>query len=395
MLDYYEALARIEHHSKSFGTEMISIEDALNRVLAKEIVADRDYPPFNRASMDGYAIRYEDLIDGIREFTVLENIYAGQSTYQNISKGQCFKIMTGAAVPSSADVVIRVEDSLQITKNKVELSVTNAKSYLNIAKKGEDYYTNQKILTIGTIITAVEWAILAVLGKHKVEVFKLPTIAIVSTGNEIKQVHEPVSEVQIRDSNSFTIKAIFKKYTISPKAIFHIKDDCKELENAILSALNNDIVILSGGVSAGDADFVPQILIKTGVKEIFHKVNIKPGKPIWFGITDKEKIVFALPGNPFSVQVACKIFIEPFLRKCFFVNDSLILKMPFSGYREKKNSLDEFLPVRFSKADFGLEIAHFNGSGDISAAKDTIGIICHPKGRAKLVAGNEVDFYSW
>lgn len=394
MIEFSEALQLILNQAHSFGTEKIGIDNALGRILAKNIYSDRDYPPFNRASMDGYAVRFQDFEKEIRNFKLIETIYAGESTDKVIEKGECYKIMTGAAVPLSADFIVRVEDSKIEHDSSVSLIDDNINKYKNIAKQGEDTKQGNLVLSKGNVINAAIWATLAVLGKAEIEVQKLPKVAIITTGNEIKQVFEPVNSVQIRDSNSFTIKALLNKFKIDEIEKYNVKDEKLQIEEVLSKALKNDILIITGGVSAGDADYIPETLQKIGVQKIFHKVKIKPGKPIWFGITENKAVVFALPGNPFSVQVACKIFLEPFLNACF---QTQLLKNETHIYtgteRIKINQLDEFLPSKFNYNTLGLELCSFNGSGDISAILNSDGLILHSNDSKNLVYGNKVFFY--
>lgn len=394
MIEFSEALQLILNQAHSFGTEKIGIDNALGRILAKNIYSDRDYPPFNRASMDGYAVRFQDFEKEIRNFKLIETIYAGESTDKVIEKGECYKIMTGAAVPLSADFIVRVEDSKIEHDSSVSLIDDNINKYKNIAKQGEDTKQGNLVLSKGNVINAAIWATLAVLGKAEIEVQKLPKVAIITTGNEIKQVFEPVNSVQIRDSNSFTIKALLNKFKIDEIEKYNVKDEKLQIEEVLSKALKNDILIITGGVSAGDADYIPETLQKIGVQKIFHKVKIKPGKPIWFGITENKAVVFALPGNPFSVQVACKIFLEPFLNASF---QTQLLKNETHIYtgteRIKINQLDEFLPSKFNYNTLGLELCPYNGSGDISAILNSDGLILHSNDSKNLVYGNKVFFY--
>lgn len=394
MIEFSEALELITKQAQSFGTEKIGIDNALGRILAKNIYSDRDYPPFNRASMDGYAVRFQDFEAGIRNYKLIETIYAGESTNKISEKGECYKIMTGASVPLSADFIVRVEDSKIEHDLSVSLIADNINKYKNIAKQGEDIKQGNLVLSKGNVINAAIWATLAVLGKAEIEVQKLPKVAIITTGNEIKQVFEPVNKVQIRDSNSFTVKALLNKFKINEIEKYNVKDEKLQIEEVLSKALKNDILIITGGVSAGDADYIPETLQKIGVQKIFHKVKIKPGKPIWFGITENKAIVFALPGNPFSVQVACKIFLEPFLNASF---QTQLLKNETHLYtgteRIKINQLDEFLPSKFNYNTLGLELCSFNGSGDISAILNSDGLILHSNDSKNLVYGNKVFFY--
>ena len=303
-------------NAKSFGKEVIDLNDADGRVLSEAIEADRNYPPFNRAIMDGYAVNLADFSNSIRNFEVVEIIYAGQQNSKIIATGQCYKIMTGASVPSAANVVIRREDVTEDGK-LVRLNIETAKLFQNIARQGEDIKQHDKIIESNIKCTPFGDWFAGFNWKHKIIVEQLPTVSLFTTGDEIIDITKPVIEVQIRNSNRYLLQSLLKKWLIKPVIVEHIKDDENALLNAFEKALSSNIIIVCGGVSAGDADYVPGVLEKLGVEKLFHKLAIKPGKPIWCGKLPNGGIVFALPGNPLSCLVTFKLFIDLFL-SCFF-----------------------------------------------------------------------------
>src|ERR1035437_4411384 len=342
MIHYKIAQEQILSLAKSFGKEKIELDNSLGRVLAEPITADRDYPPFNRATMDGYAIRSSDFNNGIREFEIVEIIYAGQESISSLEVGQCFKIMTGAAVPESTDIVIRREDTVENDK-KVKINVESCKSFQNISRQGEDIAQQVIACDINSLITPPFIAILAALGKTKVKVEQLPKVAIFTTGDEVVSIDtKDISRVQIRDSNNHLLKGLLKNWGITPIICEHVKDDKDELYKNLYKALACDIIIINGGVSAGDADYVPQTLKSLAVKEIFHKVAIRPGRPLWFGALPNEGVVFALPGNPFSCHVTFELFVKPYLLACFGLEQRSELRLPLLSEKTKKVRLDEF-----------------------------------------------------
>lgn len=383
MISLKEAQQIVLSNAKSFGTEKVLLDNSVGRVLAEQIVADRDYPPFNRATMDGYAIKLSDWKNNIRSYTIAETIYAGKISQVKLTEGNCYKIMTGAAVPPDADFIIRREDAKE-NENTVHFNSLDIVAGLNIAAQGQDLKSGELIIDKPLVIDAATIALLASVGKHEVIVESLPTIAIITTGDEVVPVNSNVNPVQIRNSNSHLLKALLKKNNITPVSCEHIADDKIKLEEAISKVINADVLILNGGVSAGDADYVPDILAKLGTKQIFHKVAIKPGKPFWFGKFDNGATIFALPGNPFSCMVTFKLFIETFLHSSFGLSDSKQINLPFNGTREKKSLLDEFFPVKISGDPSHLIPLHFNGSGDVTAAMGADAIAQHPADKALL-----------
>ncbi|MFK7899579.1 MAG: molybdopterin molybdotransferase MoeA [Cyclobacteriaceae bacterium] len=380
------------NQSKSFGIEKVSIEDVCGRVLAEDIVADRDYPPFNRAAMDGVAIRFED--NEQTDFVLVETLFAGQEAKQQIEEGECYRIMTGAAVPDSADVVIRIEDVL-IDKKNVKVTIQGSAKWLNIARQGEDAREGSVVLSKGTLVSTVDVTTLASLGYSEVLVAKLPTVTIITTGDEIKGVDQKVLPFQIRDSNSNTLKAFLSNYKINKVNAFRVADDKEKLQQAIEKGLSSDILILTGGVSMGEADFVPELLEKNSVEKLFHKVAIKPGKPIWVG-RSSHTIVFGLPGNPLSCQVNFLLFIESFLRESFGLAQKKMIELPITKEKNKRNQLDVFYPSKIVY-EKGIEIEPlvFNGSGDIRATIGSDGVILHSAKQEMLSKGDSVSFLKW
>ncbi len=388
MLNYKEAQQIIAGHATSFGYETLTLDEAFERVLAEKIYADRDYPPFNRATMDGYAINFKDWEQGTKKYAVKEVVFAGQRYQQEIAAGECYKIMTGASVPPNADLVIRREDATE-ENGCVSFQVETVKRYQNIARKGEDIQADACIIGQNCICTAPVIGLLASVGKAEIQVEKLPNVALFTTGDELVEITEPVSDIQIRNSNQYLLKSLLKAWQIKPRICKHILDDKAALKQEISAALNSDIIILCGGVSAGDADYVPEILTDLGVKKLFHKVSIKPGKPIWCGQLLTGGLVFALPGNPFSCHVTFKLFVEHYLKACFGLPEEESLMLLLSVQKPKKTSFDEFFPATVNQQ---LTPVLFNSSGDIKAALTANAIARHPAETADLEAGTTVAF---
>lgn len=390
MLSFLQAQDIIKSHARSFGQEKVLLDDALGRVVAEEVSADRDYPPFNRAAMDGFAIRYADFERGIRTYRIVETIYAGDISKQNVASCECFKIMTGAAVPLSSDTIIRREDAEE-KEGEVSFVVDEIKQHQNIARQGEDAKKGTALLCSSTKCTPSVMGLLASVGKYELLVKKLPSMAIVTTGNEVVSVDQPVSEVQIRNSNRVVLKALFKKWNIIPSYIDHINDDPKQITTALAKALEHDIVIVSGGVSAGDADYVPQVLDDLGVQKLFHKVAIRPGKPFWCG-TLGSKMIFALPGNPLSTLATFTLFVQHYLNHCFGLQVEPI-SLPIQVSRQQRVKLDEFFPVQLAGYPSALQPVVFNGSGDIRLGLGAEAFAMHPSTKDELKVGDLVTAY--
>ncbi|WP_026903449.1 molybdopterin molybdotransferase MoeA [Pedobacter glucosidilyticus] len=389
MISYQKALEITQSKVKSFGTEEVHLDDALDRILAEDIFAPRDFPPFNRAAMDGIAIHIQDLEKGILSYHIIETIYAGDESFKKLASGECYKIMTGAAVPESANIVIRNEDIL-FENGTAKLNINSYKVHQNIAEKGQDLKKGELVLKQAEQINTARIGLLAALGKHILKVQKLPQVAVLTTGNEVVPVHQTASATQINNSNLHLLKALFKKLNIHPIKAAHLLDDKKAIKTALEDALKADIIILNGGVSAGDADFIPEILEELGIQKLFHKVAIRPGKPIWCGYL-YNKMVFALPGNPFSCLVTFKIFVEPFIFSCLGIPNA-DEQLPISFTRKGKTALDEFFPVLNNQKE--LQYLPINGSGDIRLGLQANAIAWHPAEITDLEKGKLVFFKS-
>jgi len=394
MIDYRQAQQLVLAQARSYGHEELPIEEAFGRVLAESVYADRDYPPFPRATMDGYALRSADLGKEIFTFTIAATIYAGDAAARDIGEGECYKIMTGAAVPGAADVIVRRED-VREDEGKAFLFDTQAQPFQNIARQGEDLRAGDVVIGRGCRCEPAVMGLLATLGKDKVKVEKLPRITLLTTGNEVVQVGEPVSPVQIRNSNRWLLEAALRKEGVELHQFSHVPDDPQLLRRQIGEALGGDVVILCGGVSAGDADYVPEVLGQLGVEKLFHKMAIRPGKPTWCGVGNGGVMVFALPGNPFSCLVNTILLIKPFLQACWGLPVPTPLGLPMGEARKKKTPLDEFFPVHLSGAPARLFAVGLNGSGDIRLGRQANGLALHAADSGDLSAGDEVLCYSF
>ena len=378
MIEYEEALRLLMEavplHDRP--AERVPLLDAIGRFTASPIVSDRSYPPFDRATMDGYAVHLADL-DVDRPLAISATIFAGDA--QRIYDSPV-RIMTGAAVPIGADCVIPREEVDESRGGVVSLSPKARISVgRNIARCGEDLKPGELIFPAGTQIDGTMIGLLAAIGESHPLCVVSPRITILSTGNEIVSIEDKPQPTQIRNSNAATLQAFFKRRSISVQRVEHLRDDAASATPVLEECLHTDILILSGGVSAGDADFVPGVLRALGVQQIFHGVAIKPGKPIWFGSRDVDHhrtLVFALPGNPVAVQVALSLFIEPLLRRWHGAPLSSDLYLPLVGEARPDTRRMQILPGRLvSGPQPGVEILATNGSGDIRTSVGSHGLV--------------------
>ena len=308
----HEARAIILAQVRQVLHETILHADALGRVIANDVVASLALPPFANSAMDGYALLTDDLMTAPRTLQLIETIGAGEVATRVLRRGECIKIMTGAPIPEGADCVVMREETRDVD-GKVEF-LEVARRGQHIRPTGDDVKQGEVVLERGTLVHAGVHAMLASLGHAQVEVFRRPRVAIVVTGKELVDVDAPLEPGQIRDSNSWAIRALVRECGAEISSIHRTGDDENEVEATVREALQNaDVLVSSGGVSAGDFDPIRDVLLSKADVH-FWKVNMKPGKPLMFASLE-DKPVFALPGNPVSVMVAFEEFVRPALLK--------------------------------------------------------------------------------
>lgn len=393
MISFEEAQQIVLSKNNESTPTVIPLLESIGNFYSEDIHADRNYPPFNRAAVDGIAF-YWDGVSPIKEsYQLAGTTFAGELWQKEIQGFECLRIMTGAPVPKQLNVLVRVED-ISAENNtiyfKKGISFTQMQ---NIAKEGEDILKNTVVLTKGMRITPQHVGTLASLGYGFVPSYEFLTATILRTGNEIIDPStDTITSWQIRDSNSFTIRSLLKDYPININ-VCSAQDTVDALIEQIEASRESNILILTGGVSAGDADYVPEALIACGFTCHFHKVRIRPGKPIWFGTHPNGCVAFGLPGNPFSVQIGVKVFVEPFIRKCFSNSDNTFTDKVLTHDRLKKIDFDEFVVA--NEFVTGVEVKKHNGSGDITASLFSTGMIRHNASIEKMESGISVDYYPW
>jgi molybdopterin molybdotransferase len=400
MIDYQTAREIVLEQTRSFGHETVPLSDAMGRVLAGPVAADRDYPPFNRSTMDGYALRLEDLGNGSGDFSVIGTVYAGNSAKRELARGETYRIMTGAPVPKSAGLVIRRED---VEENADWIRIKEIpdkgsghrswKPFLNIAIQGEDLRAGQMVLGRGTVCTPSTVGLLATLGQQQVTVEKFPKVAIITTGDEVVELGSVVGASQIRNSNRWLLQSLFKGRGGDVALADHARDDPGQLGEMVERVKEFDLVALTGGVSAGDADHTPAVLESAGIKKLFHKMAIRPGKPTWCGVMPGGGMVFGLPGNPFSCLVNFILLIRPWIESCQGQVISAPIGLPLGFAKKKLTPLDEFFPVVLRGTPGTLQQVPLNGSGDIRLASGAGYLALHAAGNGDLPVDSQVLCY--
>jgi len=416
VLNFDDAFEIVMSSARRLGTERVGIDRALNRILAEDVISDIDMPPFNKSAMDGFACRRADLAN---ELSIIETIPAGYTPGKSIGINQCAKIMTGAVVPEGADCVIMVEYTENVAENRIRFAGSTTEN--NICLRAEDTKKGDVILRAGEIIKAGHIAVLATVGCIKPPVALQPRVGIIATGDELVEPSRQPTACQIRNSNAFQLAA----QVIGANAIatnYGIAADTKEaLDGMVKKGIRqNDVVILSGGVSVGDYDLVREVLKENNVRLLFERIAVKPGRPTVFGISkvrgQKSEIgsqksesvlcplssvfCFGLPGNPASTFIIFELLVKPFLYKMTGHDFK-----PVVSYRQlestitrKKTERDSWLPVKTISnfksqiSNFGGKIAsiEYHGSAHINALCEADGLICMPAGVAKIKEGTTV-----
>lgn len=387
MIPFEEAYQIVINNALPIGSEQVTIFNALHKILTEDIVSDIDMPPFNKSAMDGYACRKEDIEN---ELTVIETIPAGYVPKEKINKNQCSKIMTGAMIPEGADCVVMVEDTAILTQNTIRYTGKNTKE--NICFKGEDIRKGDVVLKKGTKIMPQHLAILAAVGCTKPTVSIQPKVGIISTGNELVEPMKKPSISQIRNSNSYQLYAQVKSAGGTPTYYGIAKDTEESIELLLKKAMNeNDVILISGGVSMGEYDFVPDILKRNNFKILFDKIAIKPGKPTIFGISDAAAC-FGLPGNPVSTFIIFELLVKPFLFKMMQYNYKIVNIPMRLGKTISRRETDRMLIVPVVILEEGIIAPlEYHGSAHINAYTEANGIITIPKDISEIKEGTIVN----
>lgn len=299
---------------------LLPLSEAFGLVTSKSIIASTDIPNFAQSSMDGYALKYED--KGIL-LKVIGEMAAGTSEQIKISKGEATRIFTGAPLPLDADTVV-MQEKIHFENNLLIVQDENLKQGSNVRSKGAEVKQGDVAMVSGTYLSAAAIGFLAGIGCVEVSVYAPPKVAIILTGNELQKPGNPLEFGQVYEANSFQLKAALNKIGIKNSMVLMAEDDPEELRKVLQKALEaNDVVLLNGGVSVGDYDFVTQAAQSCGVEEKFHKIKQKPGKPLFFG-TKEDKLVFGLPGNPSSSLTCFYEYVLPALENSMGLHSSLV-----------------------------------------------------------------------
>ncbi|HAF95998.1 MAG: hypothetical protein A2X34_02215 [Elusimicrobia bacterium GWC2_51_8] len=394
MITFELALENILKNTLPLPAEKVRVEHSVGRTLLEDVYCAFDMPPFNKSAVDGYAVRAADLKNTRVTLRRTGMVQAGDIFKGEISAGQCVKIMTGAPVPAGADSVVMVENTSGYN-SLINFSKAVRKGD-NICLRGEDIKKGSKILSRGTVISVSHIAVLAAAGRGFVKTGSLPGVALINTGGEIIPPGARLTANRIYNSNGPMLTALLKSDNIAAAAVI-VKDDAKKMKAAFAKALKSDIVLISGGVSMGDYDLVPGVLKRLGVREIFHKVRMKPGKPLFFGRKGKT-LVFGIPGNPVSNFLAYLVFIRPAILKMsgrrVYVPE---FKTGVCSGRFSANTARKAFALSKAvekHAQYFLTKVLNNGSADILALAGANGFVVIKEG-STLEKNEKAEFITW
>ena len=397
MISVAEAIQIVRQQTHTLPVEQVSLPHALGRVLAQDIVADSDLPPFDRSQMDGYAVRAVDAQTAPVRLRIVGESAAGRGWHNQLEEGQAVRIMTGAPVPEGADSVQQVELAHELKDGTVVELLENVEAGKSIVRRGAEIQAGETVLTAGTIINAAMMAVLAAFGYANVNVFRRPRVAVLATGTELVSVDQRPGQDQIRDSNNYSIAAYAELAGATIERLPLTGDETSLLKNQIAKAAENcDLIVTSGGVSMGVYDLTKAALRELDAELFFERVALRPGKPTVFARLPNGTLAFGLPGNPVSVAVTFNLFArtsllamqgatEPALKR-----ETAVLARKVKGNAERES----YLPVQLTTNDDGELIAFplkWGGSSDFVAFALTTALAIVPAGTKTVEAGSLVN----
>ncbi|MED1862858.1 molybdopterin molybdotransferase MoeA [Fictibacillus nanhaiensis] len=399
------AVKKIMNHTRHWGIEKVSITECDHRILAEDLTATHDVPPFNRSPYDGFAIRSDDTkhasMDHPITLNVVETIGAGQVAVCEVKSGMAVRIMTGAKIPDGADAVIMLELVKElVANNKKQIQIKRSvQKDENISFRGEDTREGTVLVKAGTKITPGIVAILATFGYHTVSVYKRPVVGILSTGTELLEVNEELQPGKIRNSNAYMCAAQVKAMGAEVKLYQHREDNFDSLYKSIKAALNEiDVLITTGGVSVGDYDFLPEVYKKLGADVLFNKIAMRPGSVTTVAVFE-DKWLFGLSGNPSACFVGAELFVRPVILKGMNMlkPHCKVTKATLSSDFTKPNPFTRFVRAVITEVN-GANIvtpAGLDKSSSVSSLAEANCLIVLPGGTRGWEKGSEVGVITW
>lgn len=395
-LDFDKAVSKSLDVSKiTTLREIVNIENSLDRIISEDILCVKNLPSFNNSAMDGFAINAKDAGKKLR---VKLTIFAGDSVESSLEEGECYKIMTGAKVPNDVDTIIPIEDIVLYENDEITLK-DSVKKGACLRLKGEETSQGDLLFKKGEIINSSKIAVLASQGLTMIEVYKKLTIAVVSTGNELKEPWEEASEDEIYNCNSYALISLLKEKGFDATYLGVVPDSLEKSIEFVSSLKNYNVIITTGGISMGDADFIGQAFIENGLEIAFHGVNVKPGRPIMMGTMkedmsnhDRQTFVMCLPGNPLTAMVNMHLFAIPVLNKIqgsSYIYHDVTISKNMQDFKTKTGRVNVVLGS-CNKGEYEVTRRNKYGSGMITVLDESNSIVVTNEGRAGIEVGDSV-----
>jgi molybdopterin molybdotransferase len=397
MISVAEAVQIVRQQTPVLASETVQIEAAMGRVLAQDIVADSDLPPFDRSQMDGYAVRAEDVKSAPVRLRIVGESAAGRGWHHKLEEGQAVRIMTGAPVPAGADSVQQVELAHELKDKTVVELLESVEVGRSIVKQGAEIRAGETILNAGTTINAAMMAVLAAFGYAKVEVFRRPRVGVLATGTELVPIDQKPGQDQIRDSNNYSIGAYAELAGAVVERLPLSGDETSLLKKQIMDAAERcDMIVTSGGVSMGVYDVTKSALKELDAEIFFERVALRPGKPTVFARLPNGTLVFGLPGNPVSVSVTFNLFARAALRAMQGATEPALKQETAALARSAKGTKEResYLPAQLTTNDDGELIAFplkWGGSSDFVAFAVATALVIVPADVKTVEAGSLVN----
>ncbi|WP_072682392.1 molybdopterin molybdotransferase MoeA [Arcobacter sp. LA11] len=391
-LDFDKAVSKsLEVAEVTTLTEIVNIEKSLNRVISQDILCVKNLPSFNNSAMDGFAIKAKDAGKILK---VKTTIFAGDNIEASLEEGECYKIMTGAKVPDDVDTIVPIEDIVLYENDEITLK-EEIKKGACLRLKGEETATNDLLFKKGEVINSSKVAVLASQGLTMIRVYKKLSIAVVSTGNELKEPWEEANEDEIYNCNSYALISLLSEKGFDATYMGVVPDSLEKSVKFVSSLKNYDVIITTGGISMGDADFVGQAFIENGLEIAFHGVNVKPGRPIMMGTMQKnlgQTFVMCLPGNPLTAMVNMHLFAIPVLNKIQgsnYIFHDITTVQNMQEFKTKTGRVNVVLGS-CQKGEFEVTRKNKYGSGMITVLDISNSIVVTNEGRAGIEVGDSV-----
>jgi molybdopterin molybdotransferase len=393
-----EAEAQIRAHAALLPAASLPLAQLIGATLRERVVAACDQPPFDRVTMDGIAFDFAAYEQGRRAFRIAGTQAAGAPPLSLGDREHCIEVMTGAMLPAGCNCIVPVEQ-ISVVDGVAQLAPEAApQSRSNIHERGTDSRRGEELLQPGIRLGPAEVAVIAANGQTHASVSRAPRIAVISTGDELVEPGKPLAAWQIHRSNVYAVMAALQRRGFTQLTLDHLPDDPAILRERLGAHLqSHDALILSGGVSMGRFDYIPQVLAELGVRVVFHKVAQRPGKPLWFGVGPGGQTVYALPGNPVSTLVCFGRYVFAGLETSLGTVRRPPELIPLAEPFEAKPALALFVPVQLAHRSAGRQATPrpTHGSGDFTSLIGTDGFVELPPGPATVAAGTPVALYSW